>query len=201
MTASQYKDAERMEHVGQSGRAAWTRLKKHKDWNDWMIVGEALITGKHIAMTGAGTNKPEGKGYCMLFNQWLHRYKLHEIDKPARAQLIKVMENRAEIEEYRATLTLSERLVINHPTVMMRKWKKATKVTEPKEPKQKAPDARVEAMQAHIEELEASRPTTLEAARKAYGAFLFDMTHDQVMAELLKLKCEIGLTIEVEIPA
>src|SRR6478752_5332724 len=106
------KDVDR---IGRAGQAAWKRLKKVKSWTDWMAVGEALVAGRSMAMKGAGTNRPEGRGYNQLFSQYLSHYGLEEIDKSARAKLLHVMAHRGEIEDYRSALPTNLRLELNHP--------------------------------------------------------------------------------------
>ena len=139
------------DRIGQAGRAAWKRLKAGANWNDWMSVGEALLIGREVAMAEAGTNAPEGKGYILAFNRWLATYELNDIDKSARAKLFTVMAHRSEIEAFRATLSSSDRLKLNHPTTVLRHWQAKTQV--PTKPK----------------------PLTIEAARKLYAPFLTDL--------------------------
>jgi len=121
------------ERTVRQGTAAWSRIKKEKNWNDYMAIGEALQIGRTFAMNDANTNAPAGKGYNLAFNQFLQDAKLNDMDASDRAKLFTVMENRPAIEQWRATLTLTERLRLNHPTAVLRKWQNATK--EPKPPK------------------------------------------------------------------
>jgi hypothetical protein len=128
---------------------------------DWMNVGEGLLEGRRRAMQRAGTNKPGGKGYIMAYAEWLQRYGVADMDKSDRAKLLQLMEERAAVEEWRATLTDSERRNINNPTIAWRKWTAATRVKKPK-PRSvgisasEAGRARatIEQLQARIEELE-----------------------------------------------
>jgi hypothetical protein len=164
MTTQLDKDLDR---VGRAGTAAWNQLKKSKDWGHWMIVGEALAAGRAMAMRTAGTNRPEGRGYNEQFSAFIDYYKLSEIDKAARAHLLKVMEHRIEIEEYRASLPLAERLRLNHPTTMMRHWRAATAEKSGK------PKADRAGLQEYIQELEAARePVTFAGAREQIIAHL-----------------------------
>ena len=126
------KDVDR---IGRAGQAAWKRLQKCKSWSDWMAVGEALLTGRTIAMQAAETNRPEGKAYNQIFSQWLARYGLSEIDKSARAKLLYIMEHRGDVEDFRAGLPMNVRMELNHPVSVLRRWQAATKVTKPKRPK------------------------------------------------------------------
>jgi hypothetical protein len=122
------------DRVSRLGTEAWKRLKKTKDYNDWLKVGEALTVGREWAMNQAQTNKPEGKAYNMAFGEWMMRYKLHDMDKGDRSRLFQVMEALPMIEEWRRTLTLTERLKLNHPNAVLRKWKAAFEVPDKAKP-------------------------------------------------------------------
>src|SRR6516162_5132868 len=155
------------DRVVRQGQEAWRRLKKEKSWQDWLKFGEALLVGREWSMHQAGVNRPEGKGYAMAFSEWLQRYKLDDMDKGDRARLFACMDNLGLIEQWRSTLTQTERLKLNHPNSVWRKWQKA--VEPPKEedktaePKPTLKDSVVnlseelERAKAHIAELEASR--------------------------------------------
>jgi hypothetical protein len=176
------KDADR---IGRAGRDAMGRLKRDKNWGDWLLVGEALVMGRTVAMNAAQTNRPEGRAYTEIFSQWLKMYKLDTIDQSARSKIFTVMQHRVEIEAWRATLTQLQRLELNHPVTVLRKWEKATKVKKPKAPKE--PD-QSESQEAYIAELEAARevpkPTTLAAVREMYLGHLRHLPLSQRKAEL-----------------
>jgi hypothetical protein len=145
------------------GTAAWKRLKSNKGWNDWIAVGEALRVGREWAMHQAMTNKPEGKAYNTAFGEWLTKYKLDDQDKGDRSRLFTVMDNLGMIEQWRSTLTTTERLKLNHPNAVLRKWKGAIEPeTKPKSDKPTLRDnvvilsEEVTALKAHIEELESA---------------------------------------------
>jgi hypothetical protein len=159
-----------LDEIGRRGTKAWNDLKKSKDWGHWMIVGESLQAGRNEAMRAAGTNRPEGRGYNELFSQWIDRYKLAEIPKDVRAHLLQLMEHRSEIEEYRLSLPLGERLRMNHPTVVLRNWRKLNPDPD-KKPRRKAQKVNANALQGTImaleEELEALRePMTFGGFRE-----------------------------------
>src|SRR5262245_24358162 len=123
------------ERISHAGMLAWGRIKKAKArmWGEWMTVGEALLVGRGWAMRKAGTgNRPEGRGYVTAYAEWLKRFKLDDMDKSDRAKLLQLMEERAAVEEWRATLTQNERDNLNNPTVAWRKWNAATRVKKPK---------------------------------------------------------------------
>jgi hypothetical protein len=191
-----------IDQIGRKGRAAWKRLKKSTDWNDWMSVGEALVAGRGMARRGAGVNKPEGRGYNELFSQWLIHYGLQEIDKSDRAKLFKVMDRRSEIEEYRLSLSLPERCRLNHPTTVLRHWTSATKVTKPRPPKVSV-DQENDDLRAQIDELTAARespkPLSLDQARAQYVAHFADMTGKEKAVELTKLRDAITFDFDIEV--
>ena len=155
------------ERVVRQGQEAWRRLKKEKSWQDWLKVGEALLVGREWAMHQAGVNRPEGKGYAMAFSEWLSRYKLDDMDKGDRARLFACMDNLGLIEQWRSTLTQTERLKLNHPNSVWRKWQKAVEPPAQQdgtaEPRPSLRDSVVtlseenEQLKAHIAELEAAR--------------------------------------------
>jgi hypothetical protein len=185
------------DRVSRQGTEAWRRLKREKNWNDWLKVGEALLVGRDWAQNQAQTNRPQGKAYNMAFGEWLQRYKLDDMDKGDRSRLYTVMENLPMIEDWRRTLTLNQKLSLNHPNAVLRRWK-AHMAPEPRtesgEPKptlrdsvanlteaNDAKDREIEQLKARTVELEeelaaAREPTTkegrapesLDEARAAY---------------------------------
>ena len=124
-----------LDRVGRAGTLAWRRLKKDRSYNDWKITGEAIVAGRQWAMHEAGTNIPVGSTYNRLMGDWLQRYRLDDMDKGERARLVEMMDNIGAIEAWRTTLTLPQRMQLNHPNSVVRRWRKATTIPERKEPK------------------------------------------------------------------
>jgi hypothetical protein len=150
------------EQIGHDAMVAWNRIKRAQGrmWGDWMILGEGLLAGRQWAMRQAGCNKPEGKGYVVAFSEWLKRYKLDDMDKSDRAKLLKLMEERIAVEEWRTTLPEHERRNLNNPTGVWRKWQANTRQKSNKPRKnisaaeyRRAQD-KIQQLQARIEELE-----------------------------------------------
>jgi hypothetical protein len=166
---------EEFDRVARQGTEAWKRLKREKNWNDWVKVGEALQVGREWAMNQAGTNQPQGKGFNMAFGERLQRYKLDDMDKGDRSRLYKVMDNLPMIEEWRRTLTLTDRLKLNHPNAVWRKFQAAYAPEEPKDGKPTLRDSVVslseelEAARAHIAELEAAAEVRADHACRHCG--------------------------------
>jgi hypothetical protein len=152
------------------GQEAWKRHKGDATWLDWLAIGEALSIGRQEAMANADTNRPIGSRYNAAFGEWLARHHFDDIDKGDRSRLFDVMDNLPAIEGWRATLTQTERLRLNHPNSVLRKWKAATVVKPPKEPKptlrdsvanlseeNAAKDQRIAELEARVQEAEATR--------------------------------------------
>jgi hypothetical protein len=112
------------------GQHGWARVRGNHTWEDWLHVGAALVIGRTEAMREAHVNKPIGHNYNSAFGTWLHRYGFETIDKGDRARLLEVMDKLVEIEAWRATLTESQRLLLNHPTTVVRRWRAATVVPD-----------------------------------------------------------------------
>jgi len=77
-------------------------------------------------MCEAHLNKPEGRNYNAAFGRWQKQCGFADLDKAARSRLFEMMDHLAEIEAWRATLTVTRRLDLNHPTSVVRRWKAAT---------------------------------------------------------------------------
>ena len=107
-----------------NGQAAWFRLTNCQAWTDWLLVAEALDVGRTAAMQAAHSNRPEGRRYNEEFSDWLKVNRFDAIHKTTRSQLIKCLKHRTEIEAWRAQLTTGERLKLNHPVAVLRRWEK-----------------------------------------------------------------------------
>ena len=116
------------------GQAAWHRLKKGSTFEDWKQVGAAHVLGRTTAMREAHVNKPEGRNYNAAFDRWQKQCGFEDLDKAARSRLFEMMDNLAKIEAWRATLTVMQRLDLNHPSAVVRRWKASTVVPDPNAP-------------------------------------------------------------------
>jgi hypothetical protein len=103
------------------GKAAWARLKQDsRSWNDWVLVGYALLEGRAIAIGNAGV----GQGYGPAYNSCLvdNRFNLRPSDRSALLALMGVL---PAVEAWRATLAETRRLRMNHPATVMRLYRVA----------------------------------------------------------------------------
>jgi hypothetical protein len=81
-------------------------------------------------MREAGVNRPIGRRYNVVFAAWLKKFGFENLDKGDRSRLFVVMDHLHEIETWRATLTPTERLRLNHPSAVLRKWKSANAISQ-----------------------------------------------------------------------
>jgi hypothetical protein len=119
------------EAVVRAAQEAWGRLRSNATWDDWRQVGRAHLIGRHKAMTEAGVNRPIGRRYNEAFGAWQREFGFENLDQGDRARLFEVMSHLAEIEAWLATLTTGERVRLNHPTSILRKWKGSIVVADP----------------------------------------------------------------------
>jgi hypothetical protein len=100
-------------------------------------------------MIEAGVNQPIGRRYNEAFGAWQREFGFENLDKADRARLFEVMGHLAEIEAWLATLTTSERLRLNHPNTILRKWKSSAVVPDPTKP---SPQAKLKAANIELQE-------------------------------------------------
>jgi hypothetical protein len=112
------------------GQEAWHRLGRDHTWEDWKQVGAALLIGRSGAMHNAGVNRPVGRRYNAVFAAWLKKFGFENLDKADRSRLFVVMDHLDEIETWRATITPAQRLRLNHPSAVLRKWKSANAISQ-----------------------------------------------------------------------
>jgi hypothetical protein len=132
-------------------------LDKGQNWNCWIDVGNALVLLRQEAMANAGTNRPVGSAYNRFFGAKVRDERL-EFDKSDRFRLFEVMDNLPAIEAWRETLPLTELRRFNHPSTVIRRWKRATEFREPGEKRETSKWERQQAENARLtEELDAAR--------------------------------------------
>ena len=101
-------------------------------------------------MIEAGVNQPIGRRYNEAFGAWQREFGFENLDSGDRARLFEVMGHLAKIETWLATLTTSERLRLNHPTTVLRKWKGSTVVPDPNARPKPSPEAKLKDAHAQL---------------------------------------------------
>jgi hypothetical protein len=109
---------------------------------------------------------PRGPAYQRRFKAWLAKYRLDDMDKGARARLIKLIEALPEVEEMLSGLSEQDRRKRNHPNTIYRalkEWRLARGQPTEIRTKKHTGNSRKELLQenkrlrAHIADLEAAR--------------------------------------------
>jgi len=108
------------------GQEAWCRLRGGSTWSDWVAVGAAHVIGRTTALRDGHINKPKGRSYNAAFSAWQKKFGFEGLDKGDRSRLFDVMDHLKEIDDWLQTLPDKERLKLNHPSSVWRRWKAAT---------------------------------------------------------------------------
>jgi hypothetical protein len=107
-------------------REAWQRHRQGAAWADWMLVGEALTLGRELAMREVEAKHPEGRRYNVVMGKWLERHGFDNMDKSDRSRLMECMASREAIEQWRNSLTTTQKLQCNYPKIVLKRWRRAT---------------------------------------------------------------------------
>jgi hypothetical protein len=140
-----------------AGRKAWQLIKdgRRKLWADWLVIGSAFQKARTEAMSVANTNQPIGRRYNIEMGRLLEKYDLHDIGKTARACLLKVMDNLADVEEWRSRQPDPDDF--NHPTSVWQRFSRSSKAQDHKDKKRldNSPAALINELKNEIEQLKA----------------------------------------------
>ena len=104
------------------GREAWRTLRNDETWEKWVAIGRAIEAGRAAIMRLLHTNQPKGRAWSQTFGAWLHENDFDEIDKGVRSRLQTCLDQLPEIEAWRQTLGLTQRLQLNHPNAVLRRF-------------------------------------------------------------------------------
>jgi hypothetical protein len=115
-------DAER---VVERGRQAWKSLRNDETFEKWIAIGRAIEIGRNETMRLLHSNRPAGAQWSRVFGAWLAENGFDEIDKGVRSRLQNCLDNLPAIELWRQNIGLGQRLQLNHPNAVWRKWQAA----------------------------------------------------------------------------
>ena len=78
-----------------AGREAWQRRSRniHEAWEEWLLIGAALLVGRRMAQAIASTKKTSGKAYNYAFGKWLTNNGFKGLDENTRRDLLSIMEH------------------------------------------------------------------------------------------------------------
>jgi hypothetical protein len=149
------------QRVVDAGRDAWRSLAKDETWEKWLSIGRAIEVGRREIMRLLHTNRPAGAQWSRTFGQWLDSTGFAEIDKSVRSRLQQCLDNLPAIETWRQNIGLTQRLQLNHPTVVWRRFQAAQiGADNAKEPAKGRPGMREEIIRLQSE---------LDAAQREIG--------------------------------
>jgi hypothetical protein len=133
------------------------------------------------------TNQPKGRAWSETFGGWLRENDFDQIDKGVRSRLQSCLDNLPSIEAWRQSLGLTQRLQLNHPNAVLRRWQ-ATHQAPAKEPGGSGkPSLREEVMRLQSELDAAGRE--IERMRRSYDEgndFDWQDTPDEIAAAMLR---------------
>lgn len=150
------------ERLVEQGQQAWLSLQKVEAWDQWRLIGYAIEAGRKDIMDALGINDPasNSKKFKDEIGIWLKETGFHQIDKGVRSRLHSCMDHLIEIEAWRKTLDPNERVSLNHPNSIWRKFKVTIEdaVPRPRGPDPRAAvivelQERVDAYEVHVAEL------------------------------------------------
>jgi hypothetical protein len=143
--------------VYKRARTAMRNLRKTRDFQWWVDYGTGADTARREAMRAAFTNQPIGKAYNLEHARIMKRERLVDLTDPAnpfpdantRKDAIIMVENLHHpvdtrrlkgILGWREGLTPNERSKLNHPTAVLRRWKKDTEPVEERRAREQVRD-------------------------------------------------------------
>jgi hypothetical protein len=183
--------------VYQEGRDALNQISKSEVYEQWLKVAAALGAGRAEALAAAKTNKSEGRRYNTAFGAVLKREGLgtDKLDSAIRNQLLKIDEHRLEIESWRQQLDPARRTTINHPSAVLRNWRKTPSGRKASPSRRETRDAhllnqnvelkqQVEQLNARVEEVEQER----DQAKRERDPQLVEPS--AIISALMKLKLD-----------
>jgi len=117
---------EDLDRLRRKALAALNAVVKGRNFEQWLTIGEYIETGRRWAMEISRSNQPKGIRYNQALQVWFARNPHFERDigKDERNDLMRVMENLPAIRHFLDGESPSRRHQLNHPTSVLRAWKR-----------------------------------------------------------------------------
>jgi hypothetical protein len=155
------------EKLIEQGKAAWESLKRVESWDQWRTIGFAIEAGRKDIMKSLNINDPHSNAKKLKdeIGIWLKATGFNEIDKTVRSRLRSCIEHLTQIEEWRKTLDANERVALNHPNSIWRKYEATLKDANAGKPHRvDAKDQVIWELQEEVDRLTNSAPVDDAAA-------------------------------------
>jgi hypothetical protein len=110
------------QRIIRAGRDAWAEIGKAGSFEQYKIIGAALLIGRDHALRATGLNAPHGRRYSLAFREWLTAHGFGGMANTTRKRIVTLTENAAAIEAWRSTLPQRERNRIGNAEHMVRGW-------------------------------------------------------------------------------
>jgi hypothetical protein len=114
-----------------AGREAVSRIRDRarQSFDDWLLVGKALVVGRAACMAAAKVNVPNGTPYQKAIRRWLDDNGFGDLDTHERTNAMWMAEHEHEIEAWRMRLTSVARRLANHPNTIVKHMKACSSPT------------------------------------------------------------------------
>jgi hypothetical protein len=113
----------------EDGDAAMVWLRKHESIERWREVGQSACDLQAAAMEMADTNKPTGAGYNRAWKKLAdHVQHIRDMPTPERTHAMWLASQWEPVNTWLCTLASNERLRLNHPSAVRRRYDLAHKV-------------------------------------------------------------------------
>jgi len=152
-------------------------------------------------MRAAFTREPVGRAYSEAMGDWLEANGFDEIDKGVRSRLRQIWENLSAITAWRQTLPLSERLKLNHPNTVVRRWQAAMPKSRGGEPAEKPAGLRAEVarLQGEVDRMKSNGGNLFSSQDRAgdIANVIFEMLPEHKLKAVLE-ECLVRLEVTAE---
>jgi hypothetical protein len=153
----------------EQGKAALVQLERDRQtWPLWVAASQAQLAIQTLAMAAAQTNTPQGPRYREAVRNFLALHGFDRINKGTRSIMCEVARKLAAIEQWRSALPPEELLELNHPRVVLDRWKRSIRATSGQDSKAPPPEGKPNPM------LEGWNKATLEQRTTGLTQIRFD---------------------------
>jgi hypothetical protein len=132
-----------LDHLRRRALAALGRVTNGRSWEDWKVIGAYIEAGLNEAVRTSQSNVPVGIRFNQALAYWFTcnpRFR-DGIEKNERNDLMRCLENMPAIDAFLDSLDPHKRRQINHPSSVLRAWKRNLAKVEAEKAEQMAEEA------------------------------------------------------------